>query len=380
MNPSLPPLEFFNNVPSPALVFFPERIEANIQKMIQLAGGNPNRLRPHCKTHKCSEIAKRLIQAGILQHKCATLPEALMLVRAGATDVLVAYPLIGPNLPLLATLCQAYPHVKFSFLVDNPDALPFAKNVFGGIDNPPSVWLDIDVGMGRTGIDPITQHRKLRDLANQVVASGFRLDGVHLYDGQVNLPLMEDRKKIGNQVRLAGLELRKELEEQLKFPLGIIVGGSPSFMAHSQLEWENAIFSPGTVVLQDFGYGEKYPDMAGFQTAALLLTRVISKPCSGRITLDLGYKAVSADPPLEKRAQFPNLEGAQIVMQSEEHLVLSVAGADQIPLGQALWAIPFHVCPTVALHDRATIWQGGQLNPSWEIDARTRFFPDNQQA
>lgn len=371
----LPPLAFFNDIPSPALVFIPERIMANIQKMIELVGGDPNRLRPHCKTHKCSKIAKLLIEAGILQHKCATLGEALMLAQAGAKDVLLAYPLIGPNLPIMAKLCQDFPEVKFSFLVDNQEALAHAKKAFQGMAHWPSVWLDIDVGMGRTGIGPLTNHRALGDLGKEVVAHGFRLDGIHLYDGQVNLPILEDRMGLGNQIRIAGLNLRKELEAKLGIDLGIIVGGSPSFMAHRQLSWENAVFSPGTVVLHDFGYGGKYPDMASFRPGALLLTRVISKPGPGRITLDLGYKAVSADPPLEKRAQFPQLNGAQIVMQSEEHLVLEVPGGDQLPLGQPLWAIPFHVCPTVALHDRATIWHDGQLKPSWEIDARTRLIP-----
>ena len=373
MDVSLPPLAFFNEVQSPALVFIPEQIAANIQKMIDLVGGDPNRLRPHCKTHKCSEIAKMLIEAGILQHKCATIVEALMLARAGAKDVLLSYPLIGPNLPIMAKLCHTYQGVKFSFLVDNHDALACANSAFQGMANRPSVWLDIDVGMGRTGIGPLTNHRAVGDLAKEVVDLGFVLKGIHLYDGHVNLPLMEGRMEMGNQIRLAGLNLRKELEEHLGLPLGIIVGGSPSFMAHSQMGWGNAVFSPGTLVLQDCGYGGKYSDMAGFRPAALLLTRVISRPGPGRITLDLGYKAISADPPLEKRAQFPEIPGAQIVMQSEEHLVLEAPGADEIPLGQALWAIPFHVCPTVALHDRATIWQGGQLIPSWEIDARTRF-------
>ncbi len=187
------------------------------------------------------------------------------------------------------------------------------------------------------------------------------------------MPDLEDRKVAGSQILEKGLALRRFLESSMNQPLAIVVGGSPSFMAHALLGWEDAVFSPGTLVLHDCGYGSSFSDMNHFQPAALLLTRVISRPFPGRVTLDLGYKSVSADPPMGKRAQFPEFPEARIVMQSEEHLVLEGPGLDDLALGRCLWAIPYHVCPTVALHDWAVIWENGQLRKSWEIDARTRF-------
>ena len=382
MEASFPSLSAFEATPSPALVFLPERIDSNIQEMIRLVGGNPGRLRPHCKTHKCSEIAKRVVRAGIDQHKCATLVEALMLARAGAKDILVSYPLLGPNPVIFAKLCNAFPDVRFSFLVDNiaalePARLAFLKNLKQGLAKP-AVWLDIDVGMGRTGIgvagkDWQNRFQNIGALAKAVVGTGFSLRGIHLYDGQVNMPSLEERKIAGQQVQENGQSIRTFVENTLALPLEVVVGGSPSFMAHAFLGWDDAVYSPGTLVLQDCGYGGKYSDMTKFHPAALLLTRVISKPFPGRITLDLGYKAVSADPPMEKRALFPELPGAKIVLQSEEHLVVEGPGVENLELGQAVWAIPFHVCPTVALHDYAMIWENGQLTNRWEIDSRTRF-------
>jgi len=387
MEAAFPPLSAFKDIPSPALVFLSERIDSNIQELIRMVGGNTRRLRLHCKTHKCSEIAKRVVRAGIDQHKCATLVEALMLARAGAKDILLSYPLIGPNPGIFAKLCKAFGDTRFSFLVDNVDAieparLAFENNLKEGLPNP-AIWLDIDVGMGRTGIGVSgtgqeNPFQKVGDLAKAVVKAGFPLRGLHLYDGQVNMPSLADRKVAGHQVRENGQKLRTFLEKTSGNPLEVVVGGSPSFMAHAFLGWEDAVFSPGTLVLHDCGYGGNYPDMAGFHPAALLFARVISKPFPGRITLDLGYKAVSADPPMNKRASFPDLPGARIVMQSEEHLVLEGPGVENLELGQGVWAIPYHVCPTIALHDYAIIWEIGQLTKYWEIDARTRYAPWDQ--
>src|SRR5437764_13734928 len=83
-------------VPSPALRFYPELIRRNLARVLELAGG-PARLRPHVKTHKTREIVQLELAAGITKHKCATIAEAELLADAGAADVLVAYPLVGPN-------------------------------------------------------------------------------------------------------------------------------------------------------------------------------------------------------------------------------------------------------------------------------------------
>jgi len=113
--------------------------------------------------------------------------------------------------------------------------------------------------------------------------------------------------------------------------------------------------------------------MAPFQWGAAVLTRVISKPIPGRMTVDLGHKAVAADPPMEKRSYFPGIPDAKPILQNEEHLVLETGLADQVRIGDLFWAIPWHICPTVALHEKALVFEKGQLKSWWTIDARTRF-------
>ena len=81
---------------SPSLLIYPEIVRQNLQEMIVLAGG-ADRLRPHVKTHKMAEIVRMAESLGIRKHKCATIAEAEMIAAAGGTDVLLAYPLVGPE-------------------------------------------------------------------------------------------------------------------------------------------------------------------------------------------------------------------------------------------------------------------------------------------
>src|SRR5690606_13063237 len=103
---------------TPAVAVYPELIRANIEHAIEIAG-NAAIVRPHCKTHKTVELARMELQAGILKHKCATFPEAEMLAEAGCNDVLLAYPLIGPNIGRFAKLQQLYPQTLFTAITDD---------------------------------------------------------------------------------------------------------------------------------------------------------------------------------------------------------------------------------------------------------------------
>src|SRR6516162_1798222 len=97
-----------SEVLSPGLVFYKDLIRRNIARMVEIAG-NADRLRPHVKTHKTREIVRMELEAGINKHKCATLAEAEMLAGCGAPDILLAYPMVGPNCARVAKLIQAFP-------------------------------------------------------------------------------------------------------------------------------------------------------------------------------------------------------------------------------------------------------------------------------
>jgi D-serine deaminase-like pyridoxal phosphate-dependent protein len=128
--------------------------------------------------------------------------------------------------------------------------------------------------------------------------------------------------------------------------------------------------SPGTCLLWDFGYSSKLPDL-DFQCAALVLTRVVSKPGGNRLCLDLGHKAVASENP-HPRVQFLDLPDAKAITHSEEHLVVESSRAVELTVGDVLYGVPWHICPTVALYSEAAVVKNGRVNQRWKILARER--------
>jgi len=352
---------------SPSLLIFPKLVRQNLQDMIALARG-PARLRPHVKTHKMAEIVRMAESFGIRKHKCSTIAEAEMVAAAGGTDVLLAYPLVGPNLKRFALLVRGYRGTTFRATVDNPDSARDLSEAVQGLDRSVPVLLDLEIGMGRTGIAPGEAAAELYALLDRL--PNLQPDGLHAYDGHIHDSDLATRRRAAQ----SGLESTLALYERLLkrgLPVPrLVVGGTPTFPIHTELDLPGVECSPGTIVLQDAGYRARYPDLA-FTPAALLLTRVVSHPSPGRLCLDLGHKAVAADP-AGPRARLLDLDDARPVLHSEEHLVVETAQAETIPNGAQLLAIPTHICPSVALHRRAYVIEDGELAGQWEITARDR--------
>jgi D-serine deaminase-like pyridoxal phosphate-dependent protein len=335
--------------------------------MIALARG-ATRLRPHVKTHKMAEIIRLCESMGIHKHKCATIAEAEMAAAAGASDVLLAYPLVGPNVKRFVHLVRGYRGTTFRATVDHTEAAHALSAAAEGLDRRVPVLVDLEIGMGRTGIAPGERAAELYALVDRL--PGLVPDGLHAYDGHIHDTDLAARRRAAR----SGLESTLALYERLlKRGLAVprlVVGGTPTFPIHSELEIPGVECSPGTCVLQDDGYQKRYPDLP-FTPAALLLTRVVSHPSPGRMCLDLGHKAVAADPS-GPRVRFFDLDGARPLVHSEEHLVVETAAAEAFPNGTALLAIPTHICPTVALHRRAYVIADGELAGTWEVTARDR--------
>jgi D-threonine aldolase len=354
---------------TPALLFYKDLIRANIARAIELAGG-PQRLRPHAKTHKTREIIALEMEAGIGKHKCATIAEAEILASSGAADVLIAYPLVGPNCGRLARLMAAYPHCRFSVLADHPAGIMALSQAMTAAGQEVDVLLDIDVGQHRTGIAPGTEAIELYEMIHR--SPGLRAGGLHVYDGHNHQESRVERQSALQTQLEPVFKLRAALAEKgLPMPR-FVSGGTPTFPIHARLDVPGLECSPGTMILHDHGYGSRFPDVVGFTPAALLLTRVISRPTPTRITLDLGHKAVAADPPAGKRCLLLDVPDYQPMAQNEEHFVVETPAAERYRPGDEIFAIPTHVCPTVALHRRAYVIEKGEVIGTWEIAARDR--------
>jgi D-serine deaminase-like pyridoxal phosphate-dependent protein len=152
----------------------------------------------------------------------------------------------------------------------------------------------------------------------------------------------------------------------------IVCGGTPTFPVWAKLEFPGQQCSPGTFVLYDQGYGSKYAELSGFTPAALVVTRVVSKPLPNRLTTDLGHKAIAADPPAGKRAVLLNVGEYTPAIQNEEHFAIETPRAADWKIGDVIYAVPTHVCPTVALHRRACVVEGNRFIGTWEIASRDR--------
>ncbi|MFO0877183.1 MAG: D-TA family PLP-dependent enzyme [Gemmataceae bacterium] len=354
---------------SPGLVFFKDLIAKNLARTIEMAGG-VERLRPHCKTHKTREIIRMELEAGITKHKVATLAEAEMVASCGAPDVFLAYPIIGPNVPRLAQLLRKFPQTRFAVTADHPAALEKLAQYLAAQKLEVDVLLDVDVGQHRTGIAPGPEAVELYALIDRL--PGVRPAGLHLYDGHNHQEGVVEREAAVQAGLEPSLRLRDALLARgLPVPR-LVVGGTPTFPVFARLQIPHLECSPGTLILHDNGYGSRFADLAGFIPGALLLTRVISRPTPTRVTFDLGYKAVASDPPAGKRLILLDVPEYQAVLQNEEHLVVETPMADRFQPGDEVLAIPTHICPTVAMHQRAYVVEGGRVTGTWEIVGRDR--------
>ncbi len=358
-------LENEQQIASPALVVYPQRIEENIRRMIAMAGGT-ERLRPHVKTHKMVEVVRLQQRAGIERFKCSTIAEAEMLARSDATDVQLAYPMVGPNIGRFARLVDSFRGVRFSTIADDETALRALANVLREADAEAGVLVDLDVGLHRSGIEPDERAIALYRLIDAL--PGVRPGGLHIYDGHIKDSDPRLRRQRVEHDYAAVWQLRDELVRQGFDVPEVVVGGTPTFPIHAGNP--RATCSPGTCLLWDYGYASRFPDIE-FLHAACLLGRVISRPDGGRLCLDLGYKAVSPDH-AGLRVWLIDLPDAEPCVHNEEHLTVRVADAQAYAVGTSVYGIPYHICPTTALHREAVVAQHGKAVDVWSVAARDR--------
>ena len=293
-----------------------------------------------------------------------------MLADCGVTDVLLAYNLVGPNCERMARLARAYPNCRFAVTADHAAAAETLSKALVAEGQSVDVLLDVDVGQHRTGVAPSPEAVALYETIAHL--PGLRPGGLHVYDGHHKQESFDERQTAALRALQPVLALRETLEKQgLPVPR-LVLGGTPTFPVYAKLDLPGLELSPGTCFLHDHGYGAKFVDLAGFTPAALLLTRVVSRPTATRITLDLGTKAVASDPPAGHRCVLLNVPDYVPVLQNEEHFVVETLAADQFKPGAAIFAIPTHICPTCALHQNAYVIEAGRCTETWAIAARDR--------
>jgi D-serine deaminase-like pyridoxal phosphate-dependent protein len=352
---------------TPSLLIYTEMIEANITSALRMMNGDANRWRPHLKTAKLGYTMRRLVARGIKAAKCATTLELVAALESGMEDVVVAFPLMGPNAKRVREIAAAHPERRISTLVESVDQIDEWRASAVG------VFVDLNPGMDRTGMAE-DHFEEVGEFIDQVQKAGLRFCGLHHYDGQINnadpSAAVVAREGYSRLVELIAYLKRRGIEVR-----EVITSGTPAmphalnFTPFREGEFVHRV-SPGTIVYNDRGSLEELPDY-GFQPAALVLSTVVSRPRENRVTCDAGHKAVSADagvPTCEVLGR-PGLIGLK---PSEEHLSIEVRSGETPSRGELLYLLPAHVCPTVNNFDKAVLVRGGKVEEVVPVTARGR--------
>lgn len=347
---------------TPALVLELDAVAHNVRSMSAFAG--PGRWRPHIKTHKHPEIVRALLTEGVTALKCATLDELEMALQtAGPTpiDVLLAYPLHPAGSVAAAHLANQFPHSQVRLLADSPKHLSQLDAALADAPSRITALLDVDVGMGRTGSTAETWAQATP------VAHNLDLVGIHGYEGHLTWSQGEDASR--GYAQLCGLAAAVDFDVRW-----IVTSGTHAF--HHALRddalrdgpWQHQV-SPGTLVLSDLRTAPA-AELLSLQQAAFVLSRVISTPGAGRVTLDAGSKGLNPDcpPPGCVAVDHPTLRATTA---SEEHRPCHVT-EDTLGLGDVVALIPEHVCTTVNLYRHAHLVRGDHDLGASAVSARSR--------
>lgn len=359
------------DLPTPALLVDLDRLQANIEKMAEHCRTAGCALRPHAKTHKCPEVARRQLAAGARGISVATVPEAEAMVAAGITGVLLTSPIVEPaKIARMVALARKDPSVMLA--VGHPreaDLLAEAALAQGIRLN---VLVDLDVGDHRTGIAP---GRDAVELARRIDRSkSLRIRGIQAYSGRSSHVVgFGERKAASREVMNRAIETR-DLFQAEGFDTAILSGGSTGTY-NIDPELPGGIeLQAGSYVFMDNGYrviggrdgGADYDD---FPPSLTVLTTVVSAGLSDRVTVDAGIKAFATDSGGKPRSK--DREGLEYQFGGDEFgLITARPGASLPQIGDRLEFFVTHCDPTVNLYDRIFAVRGDAVEAVWPIMAR----------
>jgi D-serine deaminase-like pyridoxal phosphate-dependent protein len=352
-----------SEIDTPALLINHEVLERNIHKMAGYFKGTNIRLRPHSKTHKNVQIAKKQIAAGAVGITCAKLGEAEALADGGIEDILIANQIIGPI--KIARLAQLAKRIRIAVAVDDPQNIQMLSDAAVAEGVTIGCLVEVDNGMHRCGVQP---GEPALALARQNAQSkGLALGGIQSYEGHLpNLMPLEEREVKTKAAMQLAVDSKKLIESH-GIPAPVISGGSTGTFRYSmQVPGVNEI-QAGSYVTMDATYRSKGAD---FESALTLLATVISRPNEGLAVIDAGMKAITQ----EFGWPTPLVEGATIKGLSEEHGSMIVTGAArELKAGDKIEIVPSHGCTTINLHDNFYVMEDDRLMDIWKITGRGKF-------
>ena len=358
----------FAEIDTPALIVDLDAFERNLAEMAGIAAAAGVRLRPHAKTHRCSEIARRQVALGAVGQCVQKVGEAEALARGGIGDILVSNQVIGDaKLRRLAALAE---RGAVALCFDAPAAVEAASRAAGERGVELGDLVEIEVGMERCGVPP---GQPARDLARRIAdAPHLRFEGLQAYHGGAqHLARFEDRRRAIDAAVAAVQETLAALEAEGLACRTIGGAGTGTVRMEAASRVYNEL-QAGSYIFMDTEYARVLDEGGAmnrdFEHSLFVLSTVMSAAGEGRAVVDAGLKSYSAEkglPWVHGRA------GLEVASASDEHGKLMVAtGEPGYQLGDKLMLIPGHCDPTVNLHDWYVGVRAGRVEELWPIDAR----------
>ena len=357
------PLE---DVDTPALVVDLDALGGNIARMAQAMEESPARLRPHAKSHKCAEIAKRQIAAGATGVCAQKVSEAEALVAGGIADVLVTNEIVGAaKITRLARLAR---EARVAVLADDADNVAALDSAARAERVRVEVLVEVDVGAHRCGVPP---GEPALALAGAISAcKNLRFAGLHAYQGAAQHLRSASERRAAIEAAAEKALATKVLIEKAGIACATVTGaGTGTFL----LEGASRVFNeiqPGSYVFMDADYNRNSWEAGWprFEQSLFVLATVMSTPAADRAVVDAGLKASSVDSGMPLVHKRPGVEYAKA---SDEHGVLTIASGARAPkLGEKLLLVPGHCDPTVNLYDWLVCVRKRRVEALWAVVAR----------
>lgn len=357
---------------TPALVVDLDILERNIAAMAAHAKRHGVALRPHAKTHKSAEIAKRQMAAGALGICCAKLGEAEALADAGVESILITSPVVTEG--GFARLMALNAKLKELIVVcDDAQIASRLEDAAKASGKRLKIFVDIDPGMGRTGIRPGDGAVALAEqIAN---SSHLEFVGLQCYAGQVqHMESPNERRDSSLSVMKELAGLRDQLSKKSLSPKILSGGGTGTFDIDPDARVLTEL-QVGSYVFMDRQYNDvwtKPGDRAPFETSLFVQTTVISANRTGLVTTDAGLKSFATDDGVPVIAHGAPAGAAYFFFGDEQGGVIYSEEVQKLRRGDPVACVVPHCDPTVNLYDRYHVVRGDVLEAIWPVDARGR--------
>jgi D-serine deaminase-like pyridoxal phosphate-dependent protein len=346
---------------SPQLLIDLDVIDANMSRMFGALRDRPVGVRVHFKSLKCAGLARYLAARGAKSFLCAKLSEAEVLADAGLTDLLIANQIVGSTkLRRLADLAR---RAQVSVCVDNAENVGDLSQAAVAAGVTIGVLVEVDIGMGRCGVEPGEPALALARRAQS--SSGLRFLGLQGYDGHLQLVPDPAERRARCLEGLQLLVATRRLIEQAGIAVTVVTGGGTGTWEFVSSYEGMTEIQPGSFVLMDSAYHAVRPE---FGCALSILATVISRRPQWYV-LDAGSKAISRDfgtPIIKLRPQ------DRVLKLSEEHTKVETDDPS-VKVGDRMEVIPTHCCATMNLHRNCVAVRQGRVEALWPIEASGRY-------